>query len=298
MTGFGGGKAVASGFRLIGREPLAILALAGVYLVLSVLPQVGIWPKMAKLMETPLGEVDPALITELNASMAAYQPMILLFSILMYTLLYGAIYRAILEPDNRRYFYLRLGMQELWMLLSSAVALILAVIAIIVAAIPIGILGAGGQGVAATGLTFLLGFAVFLLFFWLAMRFALVGPMAFAQRRFVLLDSWRLTKGHGLKMMGVAFALFCIVVGVELVAGLTAFIALYPTISGGEAAWAKVLGDPATLVNRWGPWIVAACLLASVVVAAFYAVLAAPWASIYRDLTAGQPSDGEVAAEV
>ena len=112
------------------------------------------------------------------------------------------------------------------------------------------------------------------------------------KRRFVLLESWRLTNGHGLKMMGVAFALFCIVLGVELVLGLAAFLSLYPMINGGEAALTKALGDPATLVSRWAPWLVALCMLGSIVVAAFYAVLAAPWASIYRDLT-----ESEVAAE-
>jgi hypothetical protein len=293
MAGFGGGKAVASGFRLIAREPLAILAWAGVYLLLGILPQVAIWPKMAQLMQTAGGEMDEHMLAELNASLLGYQPVIWLCSIAMYTLVYGAIYRAILEPDDRRYFYLRLGMQELWMLLSSAVVLILGVIAIFIAAIPIGMVGsAAGQGAGATGLTFLLGCAVFLLFFWLAMRFALAGVMAFAQRRFVLLESWRMTKGHGLKMMGVGFALFCIVLGVELAFGLAAFLSLYPMINGGEAALTKALGDPATMVSRWAPWIVVLCLLGSIVVAAFYAVLAAPWASIYRDLT-----ESEVAAE-
>ena len=294
MAGFRGDRAVASGFRLIGREPLAVLAWAAVYLALGILPQAAIWPKMAQLMRTSGGEMDPRVLAELNAAMLGYQPVIWLCSILMYTLLYGAIYRAILEPENRRYFYLRLGMQELWMLLSSAVVLILGVIAIIIAAIPIGIVGsAAGQG--ATGLTFLLGCAVFLLFFWLAMRFALAGVMAFAQGRFVLLGSWRLTKGHGLKMMGVAVLLLCIVLGVELVFGVAAFLSLYPMINGGEAALTKALGDPATLVSRWAPWIVVLCLLGSIVVAAFYAVLAAPWASIYRDLTAGESADSKAA---
>lgn len=286
MAGFGGGKAVAAGFRLIAREPLSVLAWAGVYLLLGILPQAAIWPKIAQLMRTSGGGLDERMLAELNASMLGYQPVIWLCSILMYTLVYGAIYRAILEPENRRYFYLRVGMQELWMLLSSAVVLILGVIAMFITAIPIGVVGAAaGQGAGATGLTFLLGCAVFLLFFWLGMRFALAGVMAFAQRRFVLLESWRMTRGHGLKMMGVALALFCIVLGVELVFGLAAFLALYPMINGGEAAMTKALGDPETLVTRWGPWIVALCLLGSIVIAAFYAVLAAPWASIYRDLT-------------
>jgi hypothetical protein len=293
MAGFGGGKAVASGFRLIAREPLAVLAWAGVYLVLGILPQAAIWPKMAQLMQTSGGELDERMLAELNASMLAYQPVIWLCSILMYTLVYGAIYRAILEPDSRRYFYLRLGMQELWMLLSSAVVLILGIIAIFIAAIPIGIVGASaGQGAGATGLTFLLACAVFLLFFWLAMRFALAGVIAFAQRRFVLLESWRLTRGYGLKMMGAAFVLFCMVLGVELVFGLAAFLSLYPMLNGGEAALTKALSDPETLVRRWAPWLVVLCLLGSIVVAAFYAVLAAPWASIYRDLTGGEAPAG------
>ena len=286
MAGFGGGNAVASGFRLIRREPLAIVAWAGVYVVLGLLPQVGLWPKMAALIKAAGQEPDQRLLAELNASMAAYQPVIWICSILAYTLLYGAIFRAILQPDDRRYFYLRLGKPELWMLLSTAALLVLVLIAIFVVAIPVGIVGAmGGQGAGATGLMFLLVAAVFLLFFWLAMRFALTGPMAFAERRFVLFGSWRLTKGHGLKMMGVAFVLFCIVIAVELVVGVAAFAAFYPVISGGEGAMARMLGDPATLLARWAPWIVAACLVGSLVVAAFYAVLAAPWASIYRDLT-------------
>ncbi len=292
MAGFRGGAAVASGFRLAGREPLALAAWAGVYLILGILPQIAIWPKMMKLMEATRGAADPRLMAELSASMAGYQPVIWLCTLLMFAVLYGAIYRAVLEPENRRYFYLRLGMQELWMLLSSAVLLVLAIVAILVTCVPLIMIGEGlGHGAAPALLAFLVGLAVFLLFFWLAMRFAMVAPMAWAQRRFVLMDSWRMTKGHGVKMIGVALAIIGIVIAVELVVGGIFLVALYPAINGGGAGIAKVLGDPSTLLTRWAPWIVIAGILSALLVAAGYAVLVAPWASIYSDLSSQEPSD-------
>ena len=295
MADFSIGEAVASGFRLVRREPLAIVVWGGVYLLLNIVPQFliwfSVWPEFSVLLaQSPDKAMSADALAGLQARMLGLQPIIWIATAAMFALLYGAIYRAVLEPENRGSFYLRLGAQELWLLLSSLVLVVLAVIVIIVVAIPV-VMVAGATGGAthfspAAGLAMLAAAAVVI---WLMLRFSMVTPMAFSERRFVLMESWRLTKGHTLKILGVLASLVGIVLGIEIVLAIAAMFLLVPWLTAGEGALTTLLSDPDRLVRVAMPFVIVGCAVVSLVAAAFYAFIAAPYATIYARLAAREP---------
>lgn len=292
MADFSIGEAVASGFRLVRREPLAIAAWAGVYLLLSIAPQLllwlSVWPEFSALLaQAPGKEPDPAAFAGLQARMLGLQPIIWITTLAMYTLLIGAIYRAILEPENRGFFYLRAGRQELWLLLSSLVLMVLFIVVVIVLTIPVVVVaGVSGDSRDLSPATWLAMLAAAAVVVWLMLRFSMVTPMAFSERRFILLESWRLTQGHTLKILGVLASLVGIILAIEIAIGIAAMALLLPWITAGEGALMTLLSDPDRLVRVVMPLVIVACVVGSIVTAALYAVIAAPYATIYARLTA------------
>src|SRR4051812_30848128 len=100
------GRALGAGFGLIRRHPGAILVWAVAYLVVGVLPRLGlmamILPAWLKAMPAAAGGA-PGLTADVlhaQATMLQLQPLSLLLSMLAQTLLLGAAYRAVLFPEE------------------------------------------------------------------------------------------------------------------------------------------------------------------------------------------------------
>src|SRR5437868_4427349 len=109
MDKLSAGQALSAGFRLVSREPLAFAGWLAVEFVLALLPSI------------ILQVMAPGLATN-PAAMAGSAPLIVVLSLgvtlVTGVVLAGAILRAALEPDQRRYLYLRLGPQEGWLALT------------------------------------------------------------------------------------------------------------------------------------------------------------------------------------
>jgi hypothetical protein len=284
MKDFSASAAIGAGFRLLGHNPLVLLAWAGVYLVLGVLPSsivwLQVWPAMVSEMANRTASAPSDMVSAITP-IGAWAPLIWLASLVLLSVMYGAVYRAVLEPDNKGFFYLRLGGQELWLGLTMIALLILFGIACAIMMIALALIGHSAPGI----VTFVAILAAFVGMIWLAMRFSLATPMAFAQRRFIFLESWSLTAGHALKMFGVALALVVIIALGEML--LVIPIAITAGIFGVHAGALRSLGDdPNQMLQHAAPWIVVGGLVLSLIVAASYAILGAPWADIYRQLTA------------
>lgn len=281
MGNFSAEQALMSGFRVVARNPMALLAWAGVYLVFGVLPQailwVRIWPLMANQAAHP--SPDPQAAVAAMSGFTAWWPVLWLLGLVLFALMYGAVYRAVLDPDDKRYFYLRLGMRELWLGLTTLALLVLFFIGCMIVGVAVTLIGHSAPGI----VTFVAVLAALVGVIWLAMRFSLAPPMAFAERRFIFLESWGLTKGHALKLFGVALALVVMVLVLEMV--IFAPFAIAMGLAGVFSAGAKTAAsDPALMLQHAAPWIVVGGLVLSIFAALIYAVLGAPWADIYRQL--------------
>jgi len=303
MATFSGGQALASGFRLIARRPLAVLVWALLYLVVALAPQVAmvatIWPDFLALAAERAGdsvhaqaEPDMQQLAALNAKASVFQLTQMVTGVLSATVLAGAVFRGVLEPESRAFAYLKLGRQELWLAVVMVITWVMAALAFFVAMIPAVVVGTIGS--LAGGPDYLggmLAFAVIMLaacggLIWAFLRFSLGLPMSFAEGQFRLFESWRLTGGHAFKMFQAGVCVTVIV----LVAEVVLLVAL--VVGAGawlKAAWEAVAARPEAWV-QFVPAIVGGGLLTALLGVVVQVLYLAPLADIYRQLA---PRDGE-----
>jgi hypothetical protein len=300
LGGFSATRAIGAGFRLIGREPLAFLAWALVYLVVGLIPQFAamalIVPAVLRTSHELSAEaaaghaaLPPMDMLRMQASMMQAQSISWLGSIVSHTLVTGAVFRAVLFPDDRGFLYLRLSLRELWLGLAGLVLVVMAAIAIFVAMIPTaviaGVMSAVSHGSPAAGLVAALVILVAMaVVVWGVLRLSLALPMSFADRAFRLYESWGLTGGHGLKLFVVALALAVIAWVAEIVVG-GACVAVFSGVVGFERAtlWFRT-GTVAW--SALAPWIVVIGLVLALLGGAIVTLFSAAWAEIYRALEA------------
>lgn len=311
MAEFSGRDAAFSGLRLLRREPRLLWSVALVYVLSFLLPQIppylAVWPEVvtaveaaSKAIQAGAGEEARNIpqMEQLQARMLPYQLLAFPVSIAGSVVMYGAIYRAILEPGARAFGYLRVGRQEGAMLLTSLVAIFLLIVAAVAAALVIAIFTTAARMVTSDAgligvLTFGLILVVVILFGWVGIRLSFALPMSFSESRFRFFESWPLTRGHGWKIFGVQAAMVALVIGISLAIALILFLLV---IVVAIAAGLGGLGEPDAInqsmpaLGVWLPWLAAAylafSLVGSVLSAAMYVVIIAPLGDIYRQLTA------------
>lgn len=284
------GGAISAGFRLVRREPLAFLAWALVYGLVGILPQFLGMATSFNAMSTLGAAGTPAAMADAMAPLQRLQPITILTSSLSALLLYGAVYRAALYPDDRRFLYLRLGARELWMGLTFVTVVFMSAIGIFAMMIPfiliIGISAAAGAATGGVGalIAIPLMFAAFGVFVWAAMRIAVAMPMAFAERGFRIPEAWRLSRGYAGRIFLVMLALFGLLVLAEVLLfalGAGVFSLFMPLSEMGR----MFTQNPAQLFSRINPAVWAAVAVVwALLGAASVTLFSAALAQIYSDL--------------
>lgn len=303
MTTFSFGGAVGAGFGVIARNPLAFLAWCAVYLVVALGPlalmAATLWPQFSALAALAEAEADPdspAATQQMMSLMGQINALSLLqwaTSLASSALIVGAVFRAVLEPQNRRWFFLRLGRQEFWLALCLVVVAVVAGLLAALSMFPVMItslvlVAAGPTQTLTPGVGLGIGAMVLIALgamLWLFVRFSLGLPMSFAGSYFRLFESWTLTRGHAAKMVlvGVAVSLLATLVQIAVFVGFifAAVAILQPTAEF----------DVTTLTFAQVAPILALAAVLMALVSVFGTVLySAPLAQIYRQL-AQDPSD-------
>jgi hypothetical protein len=289
MRGFSWSRAFGAGFTLIGREPVAVLWWALAYFVLGLLPQFAImgamWPMLGEVMRRASegGAPDTETLAAMQANMPLFQLVSIVTSLVSTTVLLSAIYRAVLEPENRRFGYLRLGAQELWVGITVVVLYVALVLAVIVIAIPGAILGVVLGRTVGEWSAVVVGLACAALLFWLMLRFSLATLVAFAERRFDIGASWTLTAGQAGKLFLVMLVLFLLLLVAELI-----LVGIGVAAVGGVAAAGGMMEgmtDPTRILSTLWPVILVGSVVVSLLGAAAFAILVAPFAEVYKELT-------------
>jgi hypothetical protein len=207
-------------------------------------------------------------------------------------ILYCAVFRAVLRPEDRRFAYLRIGLAELFLFILAVGFYFVFFIGLFVAIIPVAVVAGIAVAAHAPGAAVILGvvsgIAIAVLVIWVVFRFALVGPMTVQDGKFHLFDAWTLSRGHAGALFLLALCLFVILMVIELVVGAVALafgIAILGQAAGGLQNLSTFFSQsPSALFASLAPALIIGGLVSIPVSGALVAIVGAPWARAYRDL--------------
>jgi hypothetical protein len=294
--------ALGSGFGLIRRQPGAVLLWGLVYLALGAASFAFFGSFYLSLFAQIAANAragDAASPLAMNAlapqimAMQGWSWLLSLLAVFVGVTLYCAVFRAILHPAQRRFGYLRVGATELLLFVLAIAAYIVSVVAALIGAVVVALVVAALVAMhavaAGVALAVLAAMAALIAIVWIALRFSMVGPMMVADGRFHLFESWTLTRGHA----GVLFILAICLVAILLVAEAAVFgalalvgVAVVAPALGGLANLATVLArSPSAVVAAFAPFLVVVAIILIPLSGCVRAIMAAPWARAYLDLT-------------
>ena len=307
MMAFSANEAAFEGFRIVRREPGTIVIWGVLHLVLGLASVFLIVPFMGPIMQ--LAQTQPgapklnaAQSLALLANAARLYALILPLYLAVAAVYTCAVYRAVLRPTDKGFGRLRLGADELRMVVVwIALGLILMVstiVLVVIAVLAAGMIAAatGGKGAGATAaiiLAVIAAYAAALAFaLWLGVRLSLAGPMTFAERRVRLFASWGLTRRRFWSLFGCYLLAFVFLTIISLVS-LTIYGAISTVATGSitEAAKSIFTPDLSSVKAYLSPARVAYLVFSGFLGAIYYAVGVAPAAAAYRALVPVNPQN-------
>jgi hypothetical protein len=301
-------EAAFEGFRLVRREPRAIAIWAVFSLVASVaLVAAMIASGFGRFMG---GAAKGATMTpEALTGFLVGELIAIGGAILIASIMGAAVYRAILRPAEAPLTRLRLGGDELRLVLLSVIMGVVFTGLTVALVIPVGLLGvaigvganlgqAGAEpnagAMAGIVLVVLLGYLLViagLVFF--AVRLSLAGVMTFAERRLRVFESWRLTKGRFWRLLGCYGLTVVLMLPIYMVM-MTLYFAITFAFSGGDVGRAmSEIAQPemTSLAAYLSPARIVYLVLAGAMGGVLNAVMYAPAAAVYRQIADTRPEN-------
>lgn len=198
------GRILEGAFGLIRERFAAVAIWTGIYLAGNI--------AILLTMQSMLGAaMDPAAASDPAAMIGAMAPVYVLNFVLALVglVLYAAAMRAVLRPDAGGIAYLRLGMDELRLLILFILFGVVAVILWVALVFALGLLGVGvamgSESPLLSGFVmFVLGLVVFCVMLFLTIRFSLAFPLTLHRRQIVIGEAWALSRGRFWTLFGAA----------------------------------------------------------------------------------------------
>jgi hypothetical protein len=291
--------AAFAGVGLLARHPGAALIWAFLWTAVIALVTVPFAAGLADFVSTLARsgpQPDPTTMLPLVASLLAFFILFGLFSLALGSVVSCAVYRAIFTPEDSAMAYLRLGDQELHVLLMNFVK------AVIIFGVSMGLgmlLGifeliarAGGDALAR--LVAALGnIIVNVVVIGIRLRFSFAGPMTFLDHRFRLFESWAMSRGMVLRLLavGAIVVLICLVVYFALVmVGVTVGMTMW-SAAPRAADLQSLLAQPSSVwIPALAPYLLLTGFLVTIGGAILTPIVNAPWAQAWRSLIASASS--------
>jgi hypothetical protein len=294
--------ALGEGFKLIAREPLPVLAWGLVTLVAALVPALAYFAMAGSEMTDFYAEVlkgaaegDAAVPPSPNFAAAGLVQLLQWVAALVSgAVVYAAVFRAVLRPEEKGFARMRFGMDELYVGIVMVVLVVLLIILLIagaiVFAIPVGIgfavAGDSGGGAPLAGLTLLVILGAMIGIAVLYSRFGMAMPMTFAERRIRIFEAWTFTKGYSGQLLIMVFLQIMILVGIYVAAIIAIGIAAAGTFigMGPEALEGALSGGE--VFQRFSGMIVVIILIYALLLFIMTPILLAPWAKAYQLIAA------------
>ncbi len=292
------GDAVGAGFSLIWRRPGDVLLWGVLELILAV-AAFGLFGSVyVEMLSGIIARAQSGVTTAPMFDVARFaqiQGWSWLFSLasaFTRTVVFCAICRAVLHPDQGRFAYLRLGSAELLLFVlqigAYIVFLVGVAIVVFVGALLIAGLALAHAGAAAVIVGLVGGIAMIIGVAFIAARLSLVGPMIVDDGRFHLTDAWALTRRHAGGLFVVMLCLVALVILAQIVFGLIAVLTgatfLAATAGGFDHLSTFFRRPPGEILSGMSPLLGISVVVSAPLLGAFMAVTGAPWARAYRDL--------------
>jgi hypothetical protein len=287
-------KAALSGFGVLRRKPWAPVVWAAVYIAVfagTVLVLGGAFlGAIGKLMTASAKPPPEQVLGLIGAVMGGYFLMITVFWVLG-AVINMAVVRSVLQPEAAAFAYMRLGVAELWLMAANFVLFILYTLASTVMAIPVAIastMAALAWKEGAPFVTLLVQLVTWAVTVWLGLRFCLVPPMIFTDRKFRLFESWAMTRGHVGSLLLTGVLIGAVTVGVYIVLaalGLAAGVPMAHEFTAYTSPQAFFAQPPGQIWQALSPFVALYAALAFVGSIILLPVFFAPWAETYRQLT-------------
>jgi hypothetical protein len=277
--------AVRCGFGLLRREWRAVLVWSGLYLVASLAAYgvlIGEWATFSN------PEIDGAELGRLESKALGWNLLSIALSQAATVLTLCAVIRAVLHPEDRGFFYLKLSAGELWVAIASLAGAVL-VLAPLLPALVLGSAAYGGmpEGSDLTPLmlaAFAAGLAGIVAAIWIGVRLTPLLPLAFEQKRVPVKEAWRLTRGHVWRIALLILTLMAVTIGVSIVFFvLIAVIGLAVGVSTAALTGGAFGSEVLPAITTMG---ISMTVLGAGYTGALYTVINGAWVDLYRQLTA------------
>ncbi len=290
MNAFSATDAAFAGFRLIRQRPMLIVVwtLVGLGLLLAfglvaLLLLGGSFMSLAQL-----GEGAEPSVEEVSRILLTMVPLMLIVlpvgGVYLATMIAG-VNRAILRPDEKAFFYLRLGadeMRQAVVLLVQALGwfgVYLLVVLIVALTAGVGALSAGLGGESPTpggigaviGSILLAGIGGFALALFLLVKFSLASAQTFHTGRINIFGSWSLTRGRFWPILGAFLLVFVFMIMISIAQSVIQLIGQLSLLSGEMVA--IVIGLGVTV------------LISSFISTVIHVIAYAPAPTIYKAIT-------------
>jgi hypothetical protein len=229
---FGVGALLNGAFGLV-RERIGAVGIWGaLYFLCTLATMALVIPMNVTIATSAGGPPDPAMLGRIVG------PALLLYtaSLVILVVLFAAAFRAVLHPDRSAFGYLRFGMDELRLLGLALLVGVASVVGSIICEVVIVVIGgvlavAVGAGSAVTA-GVVLALAWLAGFLYLQVRFSLAGPLSIYHGRFVLGESWTLTRGRFWSIFGAYLVIFAMFLVIYLIFSAIIYMPMLGAIGG------------------------------------------------------------------
>jgi hypothetical protein len=310
---FSATDAAFEGFRLARRRPLTVVALSALALLSSFgtywLMDASGYMQAANALNAAGPSPDPSVAMSVLGPLFKFLIGVSLMGCLVTAIQAGAVYRGVLRPDEHGFMGLAFGADELRLAGLGLIIVLLAflgyIVAVVLLAIVIGIVGAGaamsGGGGAAGPAAFVMVVAalgVLAAFIAVGVKLSFAGPASLASRRLTVFGSWSMTRGHFWTLIGCYVLAFFLALLVGFIMFVVALIAASLTTGTPFAAAAGEFfragrGAP---IELFSPVRVVYTLVAGLFGGLLNMVVMAPAAEAYRQICMPGTSQAETFA--